>query len=142
MHTVVRIAKKISWPMSKKDYEKTVWNATNMPGYKIIAQFIDDLVESCGIEINTLAERAGLTRQTIYDVRKGLTNPSIDKIERIMRACGTSLAEWLDEKSFYGRDKRFHDRIQLIINRKGIDATTIRKMARALLPPTPEDEET
>ena len=107
-------------------------SAINMPGWKIMSRAINDAVESSGLSVQLIADRASLTRQYVYSMMSGTCNPSMDKIENVMKAAGTSLEEWLSDKSFYGRDKRLHDQVQHILNQKGLNAAALRRTIEAL----------
>lgn len=108
-------------------------SALNMPGWRILAAAIKDAVDTSGLTVQLIADRSGLSRQYIYSMMEGTCNPSMDKIEAVMKAAGTSLSAWLDDKSSYGRDKRIHDQVQLILNQKGLNAATIRRTIEALV---------
>lgn len=90
-------------------------------------------MSASGLPVNVIAERTGLTRQYIYSMMKGTCNPAIDKVEKLFDATGNDFSKWIDDRSMYGRDKRIHDQIQMLLNQKGLNAATLRNTVEALL---------
>lgn len=93
-------------------------------GSKIIAAAITDLVNQSGLSVKEVAVKAKLSRQYIYDMMSGGSNVTLARIEAVFEACGESFADWLDSKSWYGRDRRIYDRLRYILKR-GLGRTVI-----------------
>lgn len=108
-------------------------SAANMPGWKVLSAAIKDIVETSGIPVAVIAEKTNLTRQYVYSMMNGTCNPSMDKIEAVMEAAGTSFHTWMDENALYGKDRTLHTQIQLLLNRKGIDAIALRRTIEGLI---------
>jgi transcriptional regulator with XRE-family HTH domain len=112
----------------------------DLPGWKMISAALEDVVSTCGIPVETLAERIGVTRQYVYAMINGKCNPTVDKIEPLFNAAGVSFAVWLDDKAYYGRDRRFHDKVQTILNQRGANAIALRQIVAALHASAREEE--
>ncbi len=104
--------------MSKPPAESSNW--------KYLADLLAEAVRNSGLSVIRIAKDSGTSRQYIYELMKGIGNPSVDQLVRIFDATGTSLERLLQEKSFYGRDKKFHDKVQLILNEKGTRAVALK----------------
>lgn len=94
---------------------------------------IADAIAASGLPVQVIADRSGVKRQYIYLMKKGKCNPTMDAVESVMKAAGTNLADWLNDKATYGRDKRVHDQVQLILNQKGLNAVALRRSIEGLL---------
>ena len=67
------------------------------------------------LSVEEIATLAGISRQYLYDMMKGQSNVTIAKVESVFTACGEDFAEWLDSKSWYGRDRRIYDKLRYIL---------------------------
>lgn len=104
-----------------------------MPGWAVIAAAIKDAVDTSGVPVPVIAERADMSRQYLYSMMAGTCNPTMDKVERVMNATGTTLKDWLDDKAMYGRDRRLHDQVQHILNERGTNAVALKRAIEALV---------
>lgn len=52
---------------------------------------LDDLTEAKGVSLYDLARQAGVSRETLYRVRKGLGQPTWDTACRVADALGVSV---------------------------------------------------
>lgn len=103
------------------------------PGRKLIAEAFKAAVDASGLSIQLIAQRAGVSRQYVYKVRAGDANVSIAIIEAVFDAVQVPLHVWIEDRSFYGRDKLYHDKIQLILNRKDAQSLALKTTVDALL---------
>lgn len=90
-----------------------------MPGWRIMARALKDLVDNCGLSVTEVAKAANMSRQHLYDIMAGKANPTMEQVENAFRATGTSLDIWLEDRMMYGRDRGFHDKVQTILKNKG-----------------------
>jgi hypothetical protein len=106
--------------------------AAEMPGWLTIAAAIKDAVETSGLPVSVIAKKADISRQHLYSMMAGTTNPTVDTIEAVMKVAGTPLQTWLDDKAMYGRDKRLHDLVQHILNERGTNAVALKRTIEGL----------
>lgn len=96
------------------------------PGWAYIAKLLKESVDQSGLSVEDVATRAGTSRQYVYKMMEGEGNPTIRQIENVFLATGTPLERILNDKSFYSKDKSFHDRVQRILEKKGAHAVALR----------------
>ena len=89
---------------------------------RILGDAVKDLIELSGMSVTEVAELCHVARQTLYKIINGQTNVTIDLLDCIFRECGADFARWLNEQSLYGRDKKYHDQLQWILDKGGKDS--------------------
>lgn len=96
------------------------------PGWKALSEGMAEVVENCGLSVQAIATRAGLSRQYVYEMISGKCNPTIAQIESVFKAADMPLDRWLTDRALYGRDKPLHDKVQSILDNKGQRAVALR----------------
>ncbi len=93
---------------------------------KILTVLLAEAIRNSGLSMETVADRADMSRQYLYSIISGAANPTIEMLGKAFEATGTPLERLLDDKALYGRDKLFHDRVQSILNQKGTRAVALQ----------------
>jgi transcriptional regulator with XRE-family HTH domain len=70
-----------------------------------VARLLKEKREKCGLSLNLLAEKAGLSRQTISFIEQELRTPNLETLLRITSALGVDLEKIIAKARKLAKDK-------------------------------------